>query len=89
MSGSTEFLVVRSARLRWSCSYVRVCLQKGESNVTCLEERVFGMLVVHVHVKAECVEAFQEASVENASRTVKESGIARSDVNDQMLQILS
>lgn len=47
------------------------------------------MLVVDMHCKAECVEAFQEASVENASRSVKEPGIARSDVNDQMLQILS
>ena len=89
MSSSAEFLAVRSARLRWSCSYVRVCRQKGESNVTCLEERVFGMLVVHVHVKAECVEAFQEASIENASRSVKEPDIACSDLNDQMLQILS
>jgi hypothetical protein len=89
MSGSTEFLAVRSARLRWSCPYVRVYRQKGESNATYLEERVFGMLVVHVHVKAECAEAFRKASLENASRSVKEPGIARSDVNDEMLQMLS
>jgi len=44
------------------------------------------MLVVHVHVhvRPECVEAFQEASLENASRSVKEPGIARFDVIQQV-----
>ncbi len=42
------------------------------------------MLVVHVHVRAECVEAFQKASLENASRSVKEPGIARFDVIQQV-----
>lgn len=44
------------------------------------------MLVVHVHVhvRAECVEAFQKASLENASKSVKEPGIARFDVIQQI-----
>ena len=43
------------------------------------------MLVVHVnvHVKPECVEAFREASVENARNSVLEPGIARFDVLQQ------
>ena len=38
---------------------------------------------VHVHVKPESVEAFKQASVENASNSVKEPGIARFDVLQQ------
>lgn len=38
---------------------------------------------VHVHVKPEFVEAFIEASVENARYSVKEPGIARFDVIEQ------
>ena len=40
------------------------------------------MLVVHVHarVKAEFVNAFREACVENARESVKEPGITRFDV---------
>ncbi len=43
------------------------------------------MLVVHVHVrvKPECVEAFKAAALENARRSVRESGIARFDVMQQ------
>lgn len=43
------------------------------------------MLVVHVHVhvKPECVEAFQQATVENARQSVREPGIARFDVVQQ------
>lgn len=43
------------------------------------------MLVVHVHVhvKAECVEAFKQASEANARESVKEPGIARFDVVQQ------
>lgn len=43
------------------------------------------MLVVHVHVhvKPECVEAFQAATVANASASVREPGIARFDVVQQ------
>ena len=40
------------------------------------------MLIVHVHVevKPEFVEAFLEATVENARNSVREPGIARFDV---------
>ena len=40
------------------------------------------MLIVHVHikVKAELVEAFKEATKENARQSRKEPGIARFDV---------
>jgi quinol monooxygenase YgiN len=38
---------------------------------------------VHVHVKPEFVEAFKEATVENASNSVQEPGIARFDVVQQ------
>lgn len=35
---------------------------------------------VHVHVKTEFVEAFKQASLENAANSVKEPGITRFDV---------
>ncbi len=38
---------------------------------------------VHVHVKAECLEAFKQITLENARASVKESGIARFDVVQQ------
>jgi quinol monooxygenase YgiN len=38
---------------------------------------------VHVHVKPECVEAFRQATVENARQSVKEPGVARFDVVQQ------
>ena len=38
---------------------------------------------VHVHVKPECVAAFQQATVENAQHSVQETGIARFDVVQQ------
>ncbi len=43
------------------------------------------MLVVHVQVqvKAECVEAFKAATMENARQSVREPGIARFDVVQQ------
>jgi (4S)-4-hydroxy-5-phosphonooxypentane-2,3-dione isomerase len=43
------------------------------------------MLIVHVHVrvKPEFIEAFRAATVENASNSVKEAGIARFDVIQQ------
>ena len=41
------------------------------------------IVLVHVHVKPEFVEAFKEASIENASNSVKEAGIARFDVIQQ------
>jgi quinol monooxygenase YgiN len=44
------------------------------------------MLVVHVfvHVKPEHVEAFRQATMENASNSVQEPGIARFDVIQQL-----
>lgn len=38
---------------------------------------------VHVHVKPECVDAFREATIENARNSVQEPGIARFDVVQQ------
>ena len=38
------------------------------------------IVLVHVHVRPEFVEAFQQASIENADNSVKEPGIARFDV---------
>lgn len=40
------------------------------------------MQIVHVHVnvKPEFVEAFKQATIENASNSVKEAGVARFDV---------
>ena len=37
------------------------------------------MQIVHVHVnvKPEFVEAFKQATIENASRSIREAGIAR------------
>ena len=44
------------------------------------------MFVVHVqvHVKPESVEAFKAATVENARNSIKEPGIARFDVVQQL-----
>lgn len=39
---------------------------------------------VHVHVKPECVEAFEAATLENAKNSVQEPGIARFDVIRQL-----
>lgn len=39
---------------------------------------------VHVHVKPDFVEAFKQATLENASNSVKEAGIARFDVIQQV-----
>ena len=43
------------------------------------------MLVVHVHVhvKPDSVDSFREASIENASNSIHESGVARFDVIQQ------
>ncbi len=38
---------------------------------------------VHVHVKPDSIDAFRQATIENASRSVKEPGIARFDVIQQ------
>ena len=39
---------------------------------------------VHVHVKSEFTEAFREATLENASKSVREPGVARFDVMQQL-----
>lgn len=41
------------------------------------------VVLVHVHVKPESVEAFKAASVANAQNSVQEPGIARFDVIQQ------
>ena len=41
------------------------------------------IVFVHVHVKPEFVDAFKQVSLENASSSVKEEGIARFDVVQQ------
>jgi len=44
------------------------------------------MLIVHVHarVKPEFIDAFMQASVENARQSVREPGVARFDVIQQV-----
>ncbi len=44
------------------------------------------MLIVHVHVsvKPESIEAFRQATMENASASLNEPGVARFDVIQQM-----
>jgi quinol monooxygenase YgiN len=44
------------------------------------------MFIVHVfvHVKEDQVEAFKSATVENAGNSLKESGVARFDIVQQM-----
>lgn len=37
-------------------------------------------VLVHVHVKPESIEAFRAASIENASHSVQEAGVARFEV---------
>ena len=41
------------------------------------------IVLVHVHVKPEFVEAFREATLENASHSILETGIARFDFLQQ------
>jgi quinol monooxygenase YgiN len=41
------------------------------------------IVLVHVSVKSQFVEDFKQASIENASHSVKEAGIARFDVIQQ------
>jgi (4S)-4-hydroxy-5-phosphonooxypentane-2,3-dione isomerase len=43
------------------------------------------LLIVHVHVQVrpECVEAFRQATLENARESVQEPGIARFDLLQQ------
>lgn len=41
------------------------------------------IVLVHVNVKPEFMEAFKQATIDNASKSVKEAGIARFDVIQQ------
>jgi quinol monooxygenase YgiN len=41
------------------------------------------IVLVHAHVSPEFVEAFKQATIENASNSVKEDGITRFDVIQQ------
>jgi (4S)-4-hydroxy-5-phosphonooxypentane-2,3-dione isomerase len=41
------------------------------------------IVLVHVHVKPESVDAFREATLENARNSIQEPGIARFDVIQQ------
>jgi quinol monooxygenase YgiN len=47
-------------------------------------DRKMIIVLVHVHVKPESVEAFRLASIENAQKSVQEPGIARFDVIQQI-----
>jgi (4S)-4-hydroxy-5-phosphonooxypentane-2,3-dione isomerase len=44
------------------------------------------MLIVHVHIRVipEFLDAFREATIENASQSIKEPGIARFDLIQQV-----
>ena len=42
------------------------------------------IVLVHVHVKPEMVDAFKQVTIENASQSVKEEGIERFDVIQQV-----
>jgi len=44
------------------------------------------MFIIHVfvHVKPDCVEAFRAATLDNARNSVREPGIARFDVVQQL-----
>lgn len=41
------------------------------------------IVLVYVHVKAECIQAFIEASLDNARNSVLEPGVARFDIIQQ------
>ncbi len=42
------------------------------------------VVLIHVHVKPDCIEAFREASEENARESRKEPGVVVFDVLQQM-----
>ena len=41
------------------------------------------VLLVHIHVKPDCVEAFKAATIDNARNSAREPGIARFDFFQQ------
>jgi autoinducer 2-degrading protein len=48
-----------------------------------MKEVAMQIVLVHVHVKPEFVEVFRQATIENASNSVQEAGIARFEVIQQ------
>ena len=42
------------------------------------------IVLVHVHVKPEMVDAFKQATIENANQSAKEEGVERFDVIQQV-----
>ena len=42
------------------------------------------IVLVHVHVKPEMVDAFKQVTIENANQSVKEEGVERFDVIQQV-----
>ena len=38
---------------------------------------------VHVHVKPECIESFRDATLDNATHSIREPGVVRFDVIQQ------
>src|SRR5450759_1592232 len=57
------------------CTLQERCRPEMESNMHIAH--------VHVHVKPEAVEAFKQVTLDNASNSVKEAGVARFDVIQQ------
>lgn len=41
------------------------------------------IVMVHVHVKPDCIDEFKKITLENAQNSVKEEGIARFDIIQQ------
>jgi autoinducer 2-degrading protein len=60
----------------------RPCYTAGQKDVVG-KERIMLIVHVHVHVRADQVQAFRAASVENAKQSVREPGVARFDVIQQ------
>jgi len=52
-------------------------------NAEAVKENAMLVVHVHVHVKPDQVEAFREATVENAENSIQEPGIARFDAIQQ------
>lgn len=53
------------------------------SKIQWYAEEIMLIVHVHVHVKPEDVEAFKEATLENARNSIQEPGIARFDIVQQ------
>lgn len=53
---------------------------QGSNGPLAVYRRDMVIVHVHVHVKPECVDAFRQATIENARQSAEEPGIARFDV---------